>query len=212
MQGYGLTETAPFVSVCTAQNYCLGSVGKIVPSMKARIINKSNDGVGELIVKGKNVMLGYFEDNKVVDSFTNGWFYTGDLAKIDNDGYLFICGRVKNTIVLNNGKNIYPEEIESLVNNIDGVRESLIFGRENTISKDIKINVAIVPDIDIMEKEYHLIDKDEIYEYLLNEIKKINKTIPGYKSIKEVIIRDDPLIKTSTNKIKRDENILSIIN
>lgn len=214
MQAYGLTETSPVVAISTNNKYRLGSVGKVVPSMEAKIVNKNEDGIGELVVKGKNVMLGYFGNKMLTnEAIVDNWFHTGDLAKIDEDGFIFICGRKKNTIVLNNGKNIYPEEIESLVNSIDGVKESFIFGKPVVEgNSDIKLNVKIVYDKKIMKNTYHIEDSDDIYDFLQEEIRKINKNIPRYKMIKGIIITEEPLIKTTTNKLKRQENLLAVIN
>ncbi|MEI3396249.1 MAG: AMP-binding protein [Clostridia bacterium] len=132
VQGYGLTETSPVVAVGTNKKYKLGSIGKTVPSVEAKLVDVNEDGIGELVVKGPSVMLGYYEDEEATEkSLKDGWFYTGDLAKIDEEGYIFICGRKKSVIVLKNGKNIFPEEMERLINKIDGVKESFIFGKYN---------------------------------------------------------------------------------
>lgn len=161
--------------------------------------------MGELIVKGDSVMLGYFENeeaNKV--AFKDGWFYTGDLAKIDDDGYIFICGRKKSVIVLKNGKNIFPEEMEGLINQIHGVEESFIFGKQMSEDKeDIKIFAKI-----IYNKEHFAENtEEEIFDYLSTCIKEINKTMPRYKAIKGIIMDTRPLIKTTTGKIKREQNL-----
>ena len=125
VQGYELTETSPVVAVGTNKNYKLGSIGKTVPSVEAKLVDVNDDGIGKLVVRGSSVMLGYYENEKVnKKSLQDGWFYTGDLAKIDEEGYIFICGIKKSVIVLKNGKNIFPEEMENLVNKIEGIRES----------------------------------------------------------------------------------------
>lgn len=210
MQGYGLTETSPVLSICSNASYRLGSVGKAVDGIDAIIDNPNAEGVGELIVKGKSVMMGYFLDDKFDRSaFKNDYFYTGDLARIDEDGYIYICGRKKDTIVLKNGKNIYPEEIEYLINKVDGVKESLIYSLTQDKS-DVKINARIVFDRNVMLRDYHAYSDTDIYNALFNEIKKINKTIPEYKAIKGIVLTEEPLIRTSTNKIKRQENILAM--
>ena len=210
MQGYGLTETSPVISMCSNLNYHLGSVGKPLDGVEVKIDSPNADGVGELIVKGKSVMLGYYQDGKIDrSSFKNNYFYTGDLAKIDKDGYIYICGRKKDTIVLKNGKNIYPEEIEYLINRVSGVKESLIYSLTEDKS-DVRINAKIVFDRKIMAENYHVQSDQEIYNILFDEIKKINKTIPEYKAIKGIVLTEEPLILTSTNKLKRQENILAI--
>ena len=210
VQGYGLTETSPIVGVGTNENYRLGSIGKPVPSVRVKLADKDKDGIGELLVKGPNVMLGYFgNDEATKEAIRNGWFYTGDLAKIDDEGYIFICGRKKSVIVLKNGKNIFPEEMENLVNRIEGVNESFIFGRPVSDDKDdIKINVKLVIDKEIIKDVYKIEGTDEeIKEVLSSKIKEINKTMPPYKAIRGIIISEEPLIRTTTNKIKRQANL-----
>lgn len=135
-QGYGLTETSPVIGVETNENFRVGSIGKALPHVEAKIVEANEEGMGELVVKGPNVMLGYYNDEKATKEVLNeGWFHTGDLAKIDEDGYIFICGRKKSVIVLKNGKNIFPEEMEALVNKIEGVKESFIFGKQQSEDK-----------------------------------------------------------------------------
>ena len=212
VQGYGLTETSPVIGVGSKKYYKTGSIGKAVPSVEVKIKNPNSEGVGELLVKGPSIMLGYYGDEKATrEAFEEKWFNTGDLARIDEEGYIFICGRKKNVIVLKNGKNIYPEEMENLVNKIEGVNESFIFGKQKTQDKDdIKINVEIVFDREIMKEVYNATTESKIQEVLLDKIKEINKAMPKYKAIRGMILTEKPLIKTTTNKIKRQENLNAI--
>lgn len=212
VQGYGLTEASPVISVESEENYRLSSIGKALPGIEAKIDNADIDGMGELIVKGDNVMLGYLNDDEATNKvIKDGWLHTGDLAKIDEDGFIYICGRKKSVIVLKNGKNIFPEEMEKLVNKIEGVKESFIFGKTTNKTKgDIKLNVEIVYDKDEVQNIYKISTIDEIYEKFHEKIKQVNSTIPSYKAIKGIVFSEEPLIKTSTNKIKRDENIARI--
>ena len=212
-QGYGLTETSPVIGVETNDEFRVGSIGKALPSIQAKIEDANDEGMGELVVKGPNVMLEYYEDKKATSEVLHdGWFATGDLAKIDEDGYIFICGRKKSVIVLKNGKNIFPEEMENLVNKIEGVSESFIFGKQQSDDKeDIKINVEIVFDREIMKEAYKAETDEEIRKVLSDKIKDINKIMPKYKAIRGMIITEEPLIKTTTNKIKRQAN-LDVIN
>lgn len=212
VQGYGLTETSPVVAVGTNKYYRTGSIGKSVPSVEARVIDVNSEGIGELIVKGPNVMLGYYNDKAATKkAIQDGWFYTGDLAKIDDDGYIFICGRKKSVIVLKNGKNIFPEEMENIVNKIEGVKESFVFGKQQSEDKDdIKINVQIVFDRNVMQEVYKIQTDEEIHMVLSNKIKEINKTMPSYKAIRGIILTEKELIKTTTNKIKRHANLDAI--
>ena len=208
VQGYGLTETSPVVAIGNKKYHKTGSIGKCVPSDEVKLLDVNKDGIGELAVKGPNVMIEYYENKEATENvLKDGWFKTGDLARIDEDGYIFICGRKKSVIVLKNGKNIFPEEMETLINKEDGVEESFIFGKP--ISKDpndIKIFAKIV-----YNKENFKEKSEEIKEYFNQKIKEINKTMPHYKAIRGIIISDKPLIKTTTNKIKREKNLEQIM-
>ena len=210
VQGYGLTETSPIVAVGNKKYHKIGSIGKAVPSVQVKLLNINDNGVGELAVKGPNVMLEYYGNKEATKNvIKDGWFSTGDLAKIDEEGYIFICGRKKNVIVLKNGKNIYPEEMESLINKEDGIDESFIFGKP--ISED-PTNIKIFAKI-VYNKEFF---KDQTQEEITKEISKkisaINKSMPRYKSIRGIIVSEEPLIKTTTNKIKRKKNLEIIMN
>ena len=212
VQGYGLTETSPVVGIGNNKYHKIGSIGKAVPSVEVKIEDKNEEGIGELVVKGPSVMLGYYENKEATDEvLKDGWFYTGDLAKIDEEGYIYICGRKKSVIVLKNGKNIFPEEMENLVNKIEGVKESFIFGKQQSEDKDdIKINVQIVFDREVVQEVYKVKNEQEIYKVLSDKIKEINKTMPPYKAIRGVLITEKELIKTTTNKIKRQANLDAI--
>lgn len=212
VQGYGLTETSPVVAVGTKENHRLGSIGKTVPSVEAKLTDVNKEGVGELIVKGPNVMLGYYNNEAATSEvLKDGWFYTGDLAKIDDDGFIYICGRKKSVIVLKNGKNIYPEEMENLINKIDGINESFVFGKQVSEDKEnVKIYAKLVFDREKVEEIYKTKEENEIYKAIFEKIKEINSTMPKYKAIKGIILTEKPLIKTTTNKIKRQENLDAI--
>ncbi len=214
VQGYGLTETSPVVAVGSKKYHKVGSIGKSVPSVEAKLVDVNSEGIGELVVKGPSIMLGYYNNKKATNEvLQDGWFYTGDLAKIDDEGYIFICGRKKSVIVLKNGKNIFPEEIENLVNRIEGVNESFIFGKQMTEDKDdIKINIKVVIDKERVKDVYKVETDEEIYNAIHEKIKEINKIMPQYKAIRGMIISEEPLIKTTTNKIKRQENLKLIEN
>lgn len=209
VQGYGLTETSPVVAIGSNKYYRTGSIGKTVPSVEAKVVDVNNEGIGELVVKGPSVMLGYYENEEATkEVLQDGWFNTGDLAKIDEDGYIYICGRKKSVIVLKNGKNIFPEEMENLVNKIEGVEESFIFGKQQSSDKDdIKINVKIVINKEIVKDVYKVETEEQIYNAISNKVKEINKTMPSYKAIRGILLTETPLIKTTTNKIKRQANL-----
>lgn len=205
-QGYGLTETSPVIAAGNDKYVKLGSIGKVFPSVEAKIINKNDQGIGELVVKAPSVMLGYYnneeETQKVLDK--EGWFHTGDLGYFDKDGYLFIAGRMKNVIVLKNGKNVYPEELEAVINKIEGITESFVYGKaDEQDPSDVKVCAKLVYDKDLIKKAYGVKGKEDIKEALWERVKEINKSMPTYKYIKEITITEEELVKTTTQKIKR---------
>lgn len=212
VQGYGLTETSPVVAIGTKKYYKVGSIGKTVPSVKAKIVNANQEGIGELVVQGPNIMLEYFGNKlETKKALVDGWFYTGDLAKMDEEGYIFICGRKKSVIVLKNGKNIFPDEMENLINRIEGIEESFVYGKQMSEDKnDIKIFAKLVYNQEIVENTYKVNGKEEIYQAINEKVKEINKTMPHYKAIRGIILTQEPLIKTTTNKIKRQNNLEQI--
>ena len=213
VQGYGLTETSPVIAVGTNAHYRTGSVGIAVPSVEAKVINCDETGMGELVVKGPSIMLGYYGNKEETDKvLKDGWFNTGDLARIDKDGYIFICGRKKSVIVLKNGKNIFPEEMESRINRIDGVEESFIFGKPVSEDKNnIKIFAKVVYNQELMKDIYNVQESADVYKIINEKVKEINQEMPRYKAIKGVIVSEEPLIKTTTNKIKRQDNFNQIM-
>ncbi|MBQ2942858.1 MAG: AMP-binding protein [Clostridia bacterium] len=188
IQGYGLTETAPVLSAENEDNMRLGSIGKPLPGVEIKIDNPGDDGIGEIIAKGPNIMLGYMgeDESPIVD----GYFHTGDLGYIDKDGYIFISGRKKNVIVLPNGKNVFPEEMELLVNKIPGVKESVIY---LTNEERPKIAAKIVYDEELTTPGV-----------LAEEIKKINANLVSFKEIKVTDYTTEEFKKTTTGKIKRN--------
>ena len=211
-QGYGLTETSPVVAAEDDKYQRLGSIGKAFPSMDVKIDNPNEEGIGELMAKGPTVMLGYYENEEATKETIepDGWLHTGDLAKIDKDGYIFITGRKKFVIVLKNGKNIYPEELEAFINKIEGIKESFVYGRPEE-DGDYKICAKIVYDAEVMQEIYNKQNEDEIKEIIWNEVKKINKQMPAYKYIRDIIVTEKDLIKTTTQKIKRHEEIKTVM-
>jgi len=207
-QGYGLTETSPVISAEDDKNRKIGSIGKAFPSLDVKIKDPNEEGIGELLVKGPTVMLGYYNNEEATKETISedGWLNTGDLAKIDSEGYIFITGRKKYVIVLKNGKNVYPEELEILVNKIAGVKECFVYG-EVQEDKDYKISVKVVYDKDVMKDVYNVEAESDIKDVLWKEVKKINKTMPKYKYIKQIAVTDVELIKTTTRKVKRFEEM-----
>ena len=209
-QGYGLTETAPVVAVENMEFSRNGSVGKPLKNIEAKIEEPNSDGIGEIVVKGPNVMMGYYKNEEATKQvLSHGYFKTGDLGRIDEDGYIFITGRKKDVIVLKNGKNVFPEELETLVNSIECVAESMVYGAD-TKDGDVEVRVKIVYDKDAVLEKFGVIEDEELEKYFWEEIKRINKEMPTYKYIKDMILTDEPLIKTTTNKVKRFEEIKKI--
>ena len=213
VQGYGLTETSPVIGIGNKKYHRIGSIGKTVPSVEAKIINPNKEGIGELIVKGPNIMIEYYKNKEATkEAIKDGWFYTGDLARIDEDGYIFICGRKKNVIVLKNGKNIYPEEMENLINKIEGIEESFIYGKQLSEDKEnIKIYAKIVYNEEVVKNAYKVNEFNEIHEEIAKKIREINSLMPKYKAIRGFTLTTKPLIKTTTNKIKRKQNLEIIL-
>ncbi len=211
-QGYGLTESSPVIAAEDDKYRRLGSIGKAFPSLDVKIEDPNEEGVGELLAKGPSIMLGYYNNEEATkETLTeDGWLHTGDLARIDKDGYIFISGRKKFVIVLKNGKNIYPEELETLVNKIEGIKESFVYGKPED-DGDYKICAKIVYDSEIAETIFGTKDEEKLKELIWQEVKKVNKTMPAYKYIREITITDKELIKTTTQKIKRFEEIKTVI-
>lgn len=213
-QGYGLTETAPVICAETENHRKNGSVGIPMINDTIEIANKDENGIGEIRVKGPNVMLGYYEMPEETEQvLRDGWFYTGDLGYFDKDGFLFITGRNKNMIVLKNGKKVFPEELETLVNRLELVEESMVFGLPDEQDKnDVKLSVKIVYNKDVAQEKYKEKTEKELYDIIWNQIKEINKTFPRYKHIQNMILTSEELIKTTTKKVKRQEEMKLILN
>ena len=213
-QGYGLTETSPVIAAENMYKSRTGSIGVPMENVTVEIVNKDDNGIGELRAKGPNVMLGYYENDEETNKvLKDGWFYTGDLGYIDKDGFIFITGRQKNMIVLKNGKKIFPEEIETWVNRIDLVEECMVFGMPDEVDKnDVKLSVKVVYNKDEVKQKYGDISFDEIRDIIWNRIKnEVNTTVPRYKHIMNMILTDKELIKTTTKKVKRNEELKEIL-
>ena len=208
VQGYGLTETSPVLSAENENCICYGSIGYPMANVEIKLDNPNEEGIGEIIAKGPNVMLGYYENEEATNEvIVDGWFHTGDLAYRDKDGYIFIAGRKKNVIVLKNGKNIYPEELEILINDLPYVEESMVFGMPK--EDDLVVSAKIVYNKEFKEKNNYT--EEELREKIWQDIKEINKELPTYQHIKNIIVTDEPMIKTTTAKVKRYEEIKKII-
>lgn len=212
LQGYGLTETSPVVAGENDKCKRCGSVGFPLPGINVKIANPGKDGIGEIAVQAPTVMLGYVDNPEATNEvLKDDWFYTGDLGYFDRDGFLFITGRKKDVIVLKNGKNIFPEEIEILINKLPYVSESMVFGRPLE-DGDYKICAKIVYNKEVVNEMFPNISESDLHEKVWEDIKEnVNHKMPAYKYIREIILTDAPLIKTTTQKVKRQEELKVIL-
>ena len=203
VQGYGLTETSPVIAAETDKEKKPGSVGLVFDDLEVKIDNPDKEGVGEIIVKGPSVMLGYFEnEEETKKAFKNSYFKTGDYGYFDKEEFLYVTGRKKDIIVLRNGKNVYPEEIETLINNIPYVKESLVYQREKN-ETDTMLCAKIVYDKETIENILGKKSEKEYKEKIWEEIKNINNNLPTFKHIKKIELTTEEFEKTTTHKIKR---------
>ena len=207
-QGYGITETSPVIAVETPHVKRLGTVGKPIPDVEIKIHEPNDEGVGEIWVKGPNIMLGYYNNQEATnEAITDGWYHTGDLGRIEADGYLSICGRVKNLIVTANGKNVYPEEVENEILNSNFIAEIMVYGHKvNNISEEVY--AIIYPDQDALDAYAADIgsgpfERHEIENLIRQEVLARGKNLADYKRIKRFTLRDTEFPKTTTRKIKR---------
>lgn len=210
IQGYGLTETAPIAALTPEylpSKYA--STGLAVKDTEIKLRNINENGEGEILIKGPTVMLGYYEDEKATkETMQDGYFATGDIGKIDSEGFLYITGRCKNVIVTQNGKNIYPEEIELLLSEIPEISECMVYGKneneEDESDKELIITAKIIPNkVKIQEKYGDNISNEEIEKILWKKVKDVNKKLTSYKAVKKIEIKEDEFEKTTTMKIKR---------
>jgi len=206
VQGYGMTEASPVLAAENMKNMKPGSIGKAMLGVDLRISEPNEEGIGELIARAPNVMSGYYEnEEETANTIIDGWLHTGDLASID-DGFIFIRGRKKNVIVLKNGKNVYPEEIETLITNLPYVEENIVFGQprhKDGNHKDLALCAKIVYNADTMKAQYDASTQDEIEKVIKKDLDAINEELPTYKHVLRLIATDKPMIKTTTGKVKR---------
>jgi len=206
IQGYGLTECSPIVALNRDVDLKDEAAGLPLPNLEVRVDTPSADGIGEIMAKGPSVMLGYYEDpENTAKVIKNGWFYTGDLGFIDSAGFVHITGRKKNVIVTKNGKNIYPEEIETLLGKSPFIKECIVYGKDDPVYGDIVVSATIVPEMEAIQAQFE--DRqptsEEVYELIRKEVKEVNKSLVIYKYVKDFTLREQEFAKTTTKKIKR---------
>ncbi len=220
MQGYGLTETAPIAALTPDYDMRDGSVGKAVKGVEIKIKDPNENGEGDVLIRGETLMLGYYENEKATkEAIVDGWFDSGDIGYMDQDGFVYLTGRSKNVIVTQNGKNIYPEEIETLLKTVPEIKECMVYGKEISGEKELIVTALIIPDyaaISTLHEEEAKkhgpedvlvgdtpFTEEEISRILWAQVKTVNHMLSGYKAVKRIEIKHDEFAKTSTLKIKR---------
>ncbi len=212
LQGYGLTETAPISALTPEFQPKVGSAGKAVFQAEMKIENPNENGEGEVLIKTPTLMLGYYEDEEatkeaieIIDG--QRWFHSGDIGYLDKDGFLYITGRCKNVIVTQNGKNIYPEEIEMLLGQVMEIKECMVYGKEapkEDANKELIISAKVIPNMEEIEAKYGKnLPEEKVRDIIWEKIKEVNKQLTSYKAIKNLEIKHDEFEKTTTMKIKR---------
>ncbi len=206
LQGYGLTECSPLIAGNTDFFQKDDAAGLPIPNVEYKIDSPNNEGIGEIIVKGPNVMLGYYNNPEATAHvMKDGWFHTGDLGKIDENGYLYITGRCKSVIVTKNGKNIYPEEVEYYLNDNPLISEALVQGIQEENDDETYVKAQIYPNLEAISEylKSSVPTKEEIKKVISDVVSNVNSKLPNYKHIKGFIIRDKEFEKTTTQKVKR---------
>lgn len=207
VQGYGMTEASPVLAAENPGNRRPGSIGKAMPGVDLRIIDTDAEGVGELVARGPNIMAGYYHNpEETAAALADGWLHTGDLASMDRNGFLYIRGRRKNVIVLKNGKNVYPEELELRISDLPYVRENMVYSEprhRDGNDKDLALCAKIVYEKAYFRDHFGTWDPDKIQTLIRRDIDKMNDELPNYKHILRLTVTDQEMAKTTTGKVKR---------
>ena len=204
IQGYGMTENAPIIAVNRDYYSKADSVGQPMPGTEVKIIDKDEDGVGEIICRGPSVMLGYYGDPEATaEVLKDGWLHTGDYGRFDDEGFLYICGRKKNVIVTKNGKNIFPEEIETLLLEKPFIEEVVVYGVTEKKTGDILVKAEIFPSYENIKETLGDIDHEQLSGAIKASIEEVNDIMPAFKRVKRFKLRSEEFEKTSTRKIRR---------
>lgn len=204
IQGYGMTENAPIIAVNRDWYSKADSVGKPMPGTEVRIVNPDKDGIGEIICRGPSVMIGYYNDPEATEEvLKNGWLYTGDYGRFDEEGFLYICGRKKNVIVTKNGKNIFPEEVEYYLLQSKYIEETVVYGTLDKKSGDTVVRAEIFPDFEAIREDAGELSEEAFHSFMKTVVDEANEQMPLYKRVKRFRIRNEEFEKTTTRKIKR---------
>lgn len=205
IQGYGMTENAPIIAVNRDYYSKAESVGPPMPGTEVQIFEPDEEGVGEIICKGPSVMLGYYKDPEATaEVLRDGWLYTGDFGRFDEEGFLYICGRKKNVIVTKNGKNIFPEEIEYLLQEQPYIEEVIVYGVLEKKSGDTVVTAEIYPNFDAVHEKFGKeLCQEQLYEVIKENVEEVNDKMTTYKRVKRIRLREIEFEKTTTRKIKR---------
>ena len=208
LEGYGLTETAPALCINPPGAVKYGTVGPPAHGVQVRIAHPNAEGVGEIQAKGPNIFRGYFaNDEATAEAFEDGWFCTGDLGHQDSDGYLTICGRIKNMVVNREGKNIYPEEVELCIAENPYISEVLVLGFQTDDEKGERVGCIVVPDNETLDafltKQPQSYTDEQVIDFITDQVKRSVAALAAYKRPRRIVVRFEELEKTSTMKVKR---------
>jgi long-chain acyl-CoA synthetase len=204
IQGYGMTENAPIIAVNRDRYSKADSVGPPMPGTQVKIMDQDEDGIGEIICTGPSVMLGYYNDPEATkEVIRDGWLFTGDYGRLDEEGFLYLCGRKKNVIISKNGKNIFPEEVEYYLLKHDYIEEVVVSGVNDDRSDDVVVHAEIFPNREELAEKEGELDEAELSRLFKSIIDRINDEMPLYKRVKRFNLRQTEFEKTTTRKIKR---------
>ncbi|MGC2874024.1 long-chain fatty acid--CoA ligase [Ihubacter sp. mB4P-1] len=208
IQGYGMSENAPIIAVNQDRYSKAASVGKPMPGTQVKIVDPDEDGIGEVVTKSDSVMLGYYDNEEATSQvLKDGWLYTGDLGYLDEEGFLYLTGRKKTVIVTKGGKNIFPEEVETVLMENELISEVLVYGAVDAKVGNVMVTADIFPNYQLLKEQKGEMNSSEIYHFFREVVDEANKRMPAYKAVKRINIREKEFDKTTTGKIKRYGNV-----
>jgi len=203
-QGYGMTENSPIIAVNKDRYGKAAAAGLPLPGFEVKIVDPTPSGMGEILVRGGSVMLGYYEnEEETAEALEDGWLHTGDYGYFDSEGFLYVTGRKKSVIVTKNGKNIFPEEVEFYLTQSDFIEEALVHGVDGGTDKGLVIKAEIYPNYEAIAEHKGDIDQEAITQLVRGIIQDANEKMPHYKQVQRFALREEPFIKTTTRKVKR---------